>query len=273
METSPRATPAVTFIIPVRHPDNAKDWGALTKRLLQTALSIAAQTNKAWSCIVVANEGAELPPLPAGFSVVRVGFAPNPLHDLGAADREAVYEAFRIDKGRRVLAGMLEAGSPGYFMIVDDDDFVSRDIVDFVAKNSGANGWSVTRGYVWSEGGRLVFLHSNFASLCGTSHIVRADLYRLPSSFEAADEDDIKNMLGSHIQIEETLRLRGTALAPLPFPGAVYRVGHAEAHSKSAGMLRTYLLNRATLSSPRKALRRLRAFRVLGAGLAAQFGM
>ena len=271
METP--STPVVTFIIPVRHPDNAKNWGALTKRLQQTALSIAAQTDKAWSAIVVANEGAELPPLPIGFSVVRVDFLPNPLHDLDAADREAVYEAFRIDKGRRVLAGMLQAGSPGYFMIVDDDDFVNRDIVGFVSKNRGASGWSVTRGYVWSEGGRLMFLHSSFASLCGTSHIVRADLYRVPPSFDDADEDYIKRMLGSHIRIEEILRAQGAALAPLPFPGAVYRVGHAEAHSKSKGMLRTYLLNRATLSSPRKAFRKLRDFRVLGAGLAAQFGM
>jgi len=267
------STPVVTFIIPVRHPDNAKNWGALTKRLQQTARSIAAQTDKAWSAVVVANEGAELPPLPVGFSVARVGFSPNPMHDLDAADREAVYEAFRIDKGRRVLAGMLQAGSPSYFMIVDDDDFVSRDIVSFVSKNRGANGWSVTRGYVWSEGGPLLCLHSNFAGLCGTSHIIRADLYGVPSSFEDADEDYVKRMLGSHIRIEEILRAQGNPLSSLPFPGAVYRVGHAEAHSKSKGMLRTYLLNRAVLSSPRRTFRKLKDFRVLGPGMAAQFGM
>src|SRR5690606_10870385 len=96
----------LTFIIPVRHQDNARDWSLLKANLSQTAASIASQTDTGWRALVVANEGADLPPLPPGFDVVRVTFPPNRLHELGEADLEAVYDAFRADKGRRVLAGM-----------------------------------------------------------------------------------------------------------------------------------------------------------------------
>lgn len=265
--------PIVTFVIPIRHQDNAKDWNALVQRLAQTMQSIAAQDNSSWRAIVVANEGAKLPVLPPQFSDVRVTFPPNKLHDMGAADRELVYEAFRMDKGRRVLAGMLAAGETGYFMIVDDDDFVSRHIVAHAARHRGDNGWTVQKGFVWAEGGRLAFLHSHFASFCGTSHIIRADLYALPASLELASETYIKNMLGSHVRIEAILAAQGAPLAPLPFPGAIYRVGHAGAHSKSRGIVRTFLLNRKTLSSPRLLWSNLMHLKLLSPRFALQFGM
>ncbi|MBI5716120.1 MAG: galactosyl transferase [Burkholderiales bacterium] len=271
--TAPTTCPVVTFIIPVRHPDNARDWPGLTSRLIETASSIAAQAHAGWRAIVVANHGADLPRLPKGFDVVRVDHGPNPVHDIGAANREAAYEAVRLNKGYRVLAGMLAAGRTGYFMIVDDDDFVSRDIVAHAAAHEGANGWAVHRGFVWTEGGRLVFLHPRFASFCGTSHIVRSDLYDLPPSVEAAGERYVKDMLGSHVRIDDILAARGTPLAPLPFAGAVYRVGHAGAHSKSRGVIRTALLNRTTLASPRLFWHNLKSMRFLSPQIAGHFGM
>ena len=264
--------PTVTFVIPVRHPENAKNWQSLTRRLSDTAQSIAAQTHASWRAIVVGNEGAVFPDLPDGFDIVRVDFPPNPQHEMGAAALDAVYEAFRLDKGRRVLAGMLAAGNTGYFMIVDDDDFVSRQIVAHARENCGAPGWSIAKGYVWSEGGHLALLHPQFATICGTSHIIRADLYDLQASFEAANGDYIKTMLGSHVKIESILADRGAPLEPLPFAGAVYRVGHAEAHSKSKGIVQTYVFDQSRISR-RVALGNLSRFRLVTPGFAASFGM
>ena len=53
----------VTFIIRVRHQENAKDWNALKAHLKQAAQSIAAQTDSRWQAFVVANDGADLPEL------------------------------------------------------------------------------------------------------------------------------------------------------------------------------------------------------------------
>lgn len=261
----------VTFIIPVRHQDNAKDWPALKARLSQTVASIAGQSSSDWSAVIVANEGADLPDLPPRFSVCRVTFPPNQLHDMGSADKEKVYDAFRLDKGRRVLSGMLSARDAQFFMIVDDDDFVSSNIVSHVAQHPRANGWKITRGYLWNEGGKLVMHHDDFANFCGTSLIIRSRLYDLPATLEDADIDYVKTMLGSHVRIAGILAERGTPLEALPFRGAIYRVGHSGAHSKSSGLLSTYFLNRHALRHPRQLVRDLLRVRPLDRSLRNEF--
>jgi len=236
----------LTFIVPVRHQANARHWPELKQRLAQTLASIASQDHADWRGIVVANWGADLPEMPAGFEVERVDFAPNTLHELGNATKEQFYEAFRLDKGRRVLAGMRRASDSTYFMISDDDDFVSRKLTGFVAEHRGDPGWYFPSGFVWTDGSRrgLLYRHPAFSKLCGTSHIVRADLYGLPLDGSAVSEQDIKQRLGSHIFIETMLSQAGTPLAALPFCGAVYRIGHSGAHSGSMGVMRTFVLKR-----------------------------
>jgi hypothetical protein len=261
----------VTFIVPVRHQDNARDWGLLTAHLTQTMASISNQTNRDWRGIIVANEGADLPDLPERFAVERVTFPPNDMHELGKAGREAFYDAFRIDKGRRVLKGMLRARDSRFFMIVDDDDFVSSRIVQYVAENSDANGWTIDRGYIWDDGGKLLLGHDDFNHLCGTSLVIRSDLYGLPGQFEHASLDWIKSMLGSHIRIADILAERGTPLATLPFRGAVYRVAHAESHSRTPSLLVKYFLNRRALRQPGQLFGNARKLRLVGATAKREF--
>jgi hypothetical protein len=254
----------LTFVVPVRHQDNARDWGRLKANLAQTVASTASQTHDDWRGIVVANEGADLPDLPERFTVERVAFPPNVLHEIDKADIEAVYDAFRADKGRRVLRGMLAARDSRFFMIVDDDDFVSARIARHVAENSGANGWTIDRGYIWDDGGRLLLAHDDFNHLCGTSLIVRSDLYGLPERFEDASLDWVKSMLGSHVRIADILARRGTPLKTLPFRGAVYRVAHGGSHSRAPSLLKQYFLSREAIRRPRRLIRNLSRLRLVG---------
>lgn len=256
--------PLLTFIIPVRHQDNARDWGRLKANLVQTVASISNQTHNDWRGIIVANEGADLPDLPERFGVERVTFPPNNLHEIDKADIEAVYDAFRADKGRRVLAGMLAARDSRFFMIVDDDDFVSARIVEHVSQNPDTNGWTIDRGYIWDDGGSLLLGYDEFNHLCGTSLIVRSDLYGLPERFEDASLDWIKSMLGSHVRIADILAGRGTPLSTLPFRGAVYRVAHGGSHSKAPSLVRKYFLSGEALRRPRRLLRNLGRLRLVG---------
>jgi hypothetical protein len=254
----------VTFIIPVRHQDNARDWGLLKANLGQTVASIANQTNSDWRGIIVANEGADLPDLPERFDVERVSFPPNDMHELGKGSIEDYYDAFRIDKGRRVLMGMLRACDSRFFMIVDDDDFVSARIVQYVSENPDANGWTIDHGYIWDDGGKLLFEYDDFNQLCGTSLIIRSELYGLPKRFEDASLDWIKSMLGSHIRIADILAERGTPLAKLPFRGAVYRVAHGGSHSKAPSLLTKYFLSWEALKRPKRMLRNLGKLSLVG---------
>jgi len=261
----------ITFIIPVRHQENSKDWSRLKSNLTQTIASIANQSSKDWRAVIIANEGADLPKVPAGFDIVRVNFPPNQLHDLPAGNKELFYDAFRLDKGRRVLKGMLHIPDAAYYMIVDDDDFVSSQLVDYVAANSTESGWKIRNGYVWGDGGQWLFLHNDFSNFCGTSLIIRSDLYKLPPSFEDASEDYIKTMLGSHVRIGKILQDKGYPLKPLPFAGAVYRVGHAGAHSNSPGLAKMYFFNKYYLLRPHKFLKNVLSLRKLTQAYASEF--
>ncbi|HET7602615.1 MAG TPA: hypothetical protein VFK36_06320 [Gemmatimonadales bacterium] len=248
-------TPLVTFVIPVRHQDNARDWAALKANLTQTMASIANQTRDDWRAIIVANEEADLPELPPGFEVEWVTFPPNEMHERRGADLDAFLEAFRFDKGRRVLKGMLRARDSRFFMIVDDDDFVSARLVEHAARHPDANGWVVSRGYIWNDGGRLLLQYNEFNRLCGTSLMIRSDLYGLPQCFEHADCDWIKATLGSHLRIAGILADAGTPLETLPFRGAIYRVAHPVSHSTAPSLLHTYFLSSKALRRPGRVLR------------------
>lgn len=223
----------------------------LRTKLTQTLASISNQKEKGWQGIVVANEGADLPPLPLGFSAVRVDFP--------------------ADKGRRVLKSMLAARDSKCFMIVDDDDFVSARITGLVCEEDGANGWFINRGYVWSDGGSLLLGHNEFNKFCGTSLIVRSDLYELPNSLEEASLEWIKKFLGSHIFIRDHLHKTGTPLAELPFRGAIYRVGHAGSHSQAGGILSSYFLNASAMRRPRNFVRNALRLRILTRALRNEF--
>jgi hypothetical protein len=262
---------ALTFIIPVRHPENAKDWNRLKQNLSATVRSIANQTDPDWKAVIAANQGADLPKLPSGFDVAWVDFPANPLYEQGSANKEDFYEAVRADKGRRILAAMLHAGEMSHVMLVDDDDFVSSRLTAFVKEHPEKYGWYIRDGYLWTEGANLLFIHGDFSHLCGSSHIIRADLYKLPSRFEDADENFIRKMLGSHMFIHEHLNASGTPLEPLPFLGAIYRVGHPGAHSKSQGIFQQFIFRQSNLRNLNELKHHLHSLRLITPAIRKEF--
>jgi len=86
-----------------------------------------------------------------------------------------------------------------------------------------------------------------------------------------ADPERVRKIFGSHVFVREYLAQQGTPLLPLPFAGAVYRVGHAGAHSKSAGLLKQVFLNRELLKNPLKIVRRFARLRLLDTTVRHQF--
>lgn len=256
----------------MRHPANARDWPQLKANITQTVASIAAQNHGDWRGLIIANTGSDLPLLPERFDVEWVDFPPNTMHERKEApSKEEFFEAFRMDKGSRVLKGMLRARASRFFMIVDDDDFVSAGITQFVAEHPNECGWTVRHGYIWGDGGNLLLEENDFNHLCGTSLIVRSDVYGLPASFDEAKPDFIKSMLGSHQKIHGLLAERGVHLQDLPFRGAIYRVGQSGSHSQFPGILRKYFLNRRALRNPAQWLRDASRLRLLGSAVRKEF--
>lgn len=260
----------LTFIVPIRHQLAVKNWDEVKSNLAKTVRSLAAQDHEGWKAVIVANRGAQLPPMPERVGVKWVDFPPNVLPDM-AKEYDSFWDAVRIDKGRRVLAGMLHAGEVGHFMVVDDDDFVSKKLTSFVAANQTANGWYFKNGYVWGSGGKLLFEYPDFSNFCGTSHIIRADLYNLPETFEEASDAYVRLLLGSHRFTRDHFEKAGTPLAMLPFIGAIYRIGHAEASSQSRNLISHFFIRRALVRHPLELIRRFSRLRFLTKKVSREF--
>jgi hypothetical protein len=269
-ENAPGAPPILTFLVPIRHPATVSDWSAVKARLAETLASLAAQTTGNWKIVLVANDEADLPELPAKTEVVRVHLAPpEPLPKCHSD--EQLYEHIRGDKGRRVLLGLLQTRPQGFVMTVDYDDFVSRRLAELISKSPGANGWYVDDGYLYDSGSVVLRWPQRFHEFCGTSILVRADLLGLPASEAEASELYIRHSMGSHKFMKNELAAQGKALERVPFPGAMYRIGYRGAATGSKGIFQSYFRRWMLRKEPLATVRRLFRLRRLSAELLDEF--
>lgn len=268
-------TAILNFVIPILHPQNAENWQVVKENLIETIRSVSGQDSNNWRAIIVANKEADLPDMPPKFEVKYVDFLPNPTFDVDKHDVEIFRSNLRLDKGRRLLSGMLLAKEKSteddYVMTVDGDDFISCRLASFVAKNPDSNGWYMPTGYFWDEKGYLLHKNHVFSRRCGTSHIIKIGLMSLPRSLDVADVDYIRSMLGSHIFIKDVLDKQGTPLEPLPFPGAVYRINHSASVTKTSGILRKLFFENGVLKSPKKTLVEISNIRYLNSSYKKEF--
>jgi len=262
----------LVFIVPVRHQLSVRDWESARRNLAETLASISQQTTRNWECVVVANRGADLPPMPPGCVARFVDFPLNALPDR-ERDREAFYEAVRLDKGLRVFEAFKDLAPDQYVMIVDFDDFVSRRIAAHVAGRDSRSGWLVERGYVHS-GSSYCFERDGFHRLCGTSLIIRADkIGTLRTADGAIDEREVRRRLGSHILFKDELQASAEPLAPLPFPGAVYRVGNPDSTSGARALFKAMTPLGMARREPGRFLAGLLKYRRVTRELAEEFAL
>lgn len=261
-------SPTLHFIVPVRHQQSVRDWDVVQQNLKETLASIVAQTAPNWRAVVVTNRGAEVPPMPEGVQRIEVDLTLPTMPDR-KTDRDAYFDVIRDDKGKRVLAGLGGVAPTDYVMVVDYDDWVSNQLAGFVAEHAGAPGWYLRDGYV-SDGRPLIYLHREFHEKCGTSHIVRFDLLGLSTPIEESSGTAVKKYLGSHKFVRSDLAARGEPLAPLPFPGAVYRIGGPTSSLGTAGVIREMLPFRK-ITQPWLFAKRLVNFRLMDNRIASEF--
>jgi hypothetical protein len=265
--------PLIYFIIPVRHHATVRDWGLVQRHMAETLASIAAQTAAGWECRLVASHGSALPDLPTNCTARFIDLPPPKLPD-ARQNREAYIDVVRQDRGLRTLEGVRDIPPDAYVMPVDYDDFISGHLVEFVIKNQGGSGWYFPTGYLHAGGG-WTYLTRKMWRICGTSHIIRRDVlgtFTLPDG--TIDMDAVKRRLGAHIFNKLDLADTPDALAPLPFPGAVYRIGNAQsAIGNPRGLFRTITPPRRLLKQPRIYLPQLWGYRPMTAKIRQEFSL
>jgi hypothetical protein len=231
----------IAFIIPIRHPANARSYSRVEALLEETLASLLNTASDDYRVIVVCSRTPRFAEPHPKVEFLTVDFPP-PGAGQGSA-QPAI--AMRQDKGMKILAGCLQARARGarHIMYVDGDDFVHRDLAGFCNADPGAAGWRVATGLMYRDGGAIVSDLDDFNSYCGTSIILSVDLLRpfigdalAPASPHAeilakADMEFVRFVLGSHSKAAGFFAARGHPLARVPFAAAVWRAGSDESRS------------------------------------------
>lgn len=228
-----RAEPTISFLTSVRHPANSSDYARVERLLTRTLTSLSKQTSADFEVVVVANRRLDLAPaLRRHTRQVVVSFPPPSDHRGPMTGRDAVL----MDKGTK-LAIALSHARGGHVMFVDADDYVNINIAAFVADHHSDPGWYVCDGFFYDHQNHRSSATDRFNEVCGSSLIVRRDLFPQPvvsddasqqEVLDAYGESTVLRRIGSHRHLA-----RDFSLAPLPFPGAMYSVSTGENHSGS----------------------------------------
>jgi hypothetical protein len=206
----------LVFVVTVKDQSVRRD-GNVYGQLLQRCLnSMTSQTDRRFAIVLV---GGDLPPgmtLPANQCQ---------FEKLNIAPPDSCREAMNRDKTRKLIAGteIGQAFAPDYFMFVDSDDCVHKDVVKFVHDMPlQSGGWYVKQGFVYKEGSRWAWLNRNtFHQVCGSSIIVRPD--KVVSLFSEFIENDIP-----FYGLKSSALSCNTQLTPLPFPAILYSIANGE---------------------------------------------
>ena len=215
----------VNFIIPIRHPDLVVDKEKQYKYLNSTFFSISQQNDLRYAVYVVGNSNQVLPPLPPKFKFVPVEYLKpeNYVNTLGIPmNLENYYISVQRDKGKRVCAALdLIQDMNSYVMVVDDDDFISNSLVQYILKQKSQTGLFITKGFRYNSSRNTFEKMKSFYKVCGTSIIVPITYYSYMQ--RDIDVDYAIREAGSHVLIVEKIRTHSLPFAPIPFYAAIYR--------------------------------------------------
>jgi hypothetical protein len=205
------------FLIPLRNRAMAKNWQVCVDLCLATMRSAAQQTASAddFQVVLVCRDFPEVS-IESHVKILR-GFFPDP---------EPTWEAQHHDKYAKIRLGLeyLADFAPLYVMKLDADDLVSNKIVSYVLADNNQHGYYVEHGFHWISSRKWMELIGSFHMGCGSSNI----LHVKKSDFEKDKINDANILkLGHNITVSYFRDIK-QPLCALPFPAAIYRVGHGE---------------------------------------------
>lgn len=236
----------IVFVVPLMSPKVANSWQRVSQLFERSIRSICNQTSSNFRVVVVCNQKPKTNFHHAHLTYLEVDFLPSGTDII----------AKTMDRARRVLHGLQwsQQLKPSHVMFVDADDCISNRIAEFVEAYRHCEGWVMKRGYMYKEGSPWVYdvplNRKSFNLICGTSNIIRTDLYELDPA-QLSNDDFVLNYYGRHMYIIEHLEQKGAAIECFPFNGAIYIVENGE----------NYYCTRFDRYIPKKPISRLKTLR------------
>uniref|UniRef100_UPI0030EB88B0 glycosyltransferase family A protein n=1 Tax=Paraglaciecola polaris TaxID=222814 RepID=UPI0030EB88B0 len=233
----------IAFIIAFRHPDSTKNYGHVVQLLNATLQSLANQTNENYRVYIGCNVE---PKLEIDDPKVRICTIDCPI----PSSRKEVL----LDKGVKRSLAIQTANdeiTPDYFFLLDADDLVSNDCVDYLHQQDWANspgGYWLERGFLLDMFNRKAQEKFGFNRYCGSSLILSADtltkkLFSGTSQrtsmsthaefIGACDEYVLEQVLGDHIAVRGYMESLGLPLHKILHPLTCWKINTGENESST----------------------------------------
>ncbi|WP_018872900.1 alginate lyase family protein [Thioalkalivibrio sp. ALJ16] len=211
------------FIIPVIPKARAMDWDSVVANLDNTLASVVNQADSRWVALVVYHD---LPPSRYGehpnIVWLRADFPPPPSVSEGVQDK----------KNKTRLAGgwLRDQGYDGvYAFCLDADDWVHKNLVEWILRHDNSSGYYINRGYVVDCNRNLLTeKREKFYSYCGSCFIPFVRASELPKDANDKRARFSRLYSGKHRNYPEQARSLGKNIEEVDFPAVAYLINHGE---------------------------------------------
>jgi hypothetical protein len=220
------------IVIPLKSKRVSRDWEAVSHCLEATLRSLGNQSSDDWVAVVVGHEKPEIRWDEVSERVTWVEFTKDlpPLREGGSFTKHTDFD-YILDKNRKTAAGMLHLQSQAitYWFVLDADDFVHRDFVHTLVNLPKQAGWLLKSGYLWYQDLRRWMPTQQMLNLCGSTAVIGAELFEVPTSGRDEDLQKIPWCRMSHSDMEEFLmpHMAG-ADATFPIAAIAYTLSHGD---------------------------------------------
>lgn len=221
------------FIVPIKPRQYSKNWQLDNQVLERTAKAVCNQDSNDFKLIIVYTDKPEI-----NYGHEHLHYVHFPYEEVSVKEitdweerkqwYSPVFAERMMDKSRKIMLGCEMAKTLGctYLMGVDSDDLISNRLVSFVNCYAGKNvaGWRITKGYVYEENAYVAIKNKNIWQMNGSTHIIRADLVRIPDftiNFNLFDY----SLFQSHVYTYQRLiDFEKEKLEEVPFYGVIYLI-------------------------------------------------
>ncbi len=212
------------FAIPLISRQASHDWSAVESLLTDTLASILHSTTRDFRVLIACHDVPDTPyNADDKVKFLQVAFPP-----LMGRNRPM------LDKIHKLRTAALEArqSGPGYIMLMDADDLISKRLVEYVLADQDPYGYVISKGYELDYATGRVKWCPRYHLLCGSSVIAKVSLDDLPQSLEDEHSYFSSMIQGGHRMCEARSRDMGRPLRRIPFPAGMYIINNGENHSK-----------------------------------------
>lgn len=218
------AVPEFVFAIPLAAA-TVGDWEHTCQMLGHTLRSILNQSNASFRVLLCGHDRPDLRELEDS----RVEWMVSDI------DPPVGSGKYRPDKARKraLIAHRFRQLGGGYYMPLDADDLVHRDLVAHVRETRSPHGYSLRRGYAMDWKNRKLapvpgVWDTTFDQVCGSSGIFHFQPTDLPETLGKGTDEAYFHQFSFHAYWRTTAHENGRPLEDVDFPAVIYVLNHAQ---------------------------------------------